>query len=71
MEQKQLLATTADGRDGDDGFDELEEVLDDEQADATAAVNETGLSEIDQTVKLLFEQEEHLLNLHMKCEFNP
>eukprot|EP00579_Thalassiosira_antarctica_P010054 CAMPEP_0201913946 /NCGR_PEP_ID=MMETSP0903-20130614/4261_1 /ASSEMBLY_ACC=CAM_ASM_000552 /TAXON_ID=420261 /ORGANISM="Thalassiosira antarctica, Strain CCMP982" /LENGTH=613 /DNA_ID=CAMNT_0048449253 /DNA_START=13 /DNA_END=1854 /DNA_ORIENTATION=- len=54
---------------GDD-FDELEEIMNTsdsgEQLAELAQVDESEqLSEIDQTVKELFEEEEHLLNLHM------
>ena len=60
--------------DYDDDFDELEEIMNgdaskDEQEVEETPANEDDpeqLSEIDRTVKELFEEEEHLLNLHMQ-----
>ncbi|KAL7534073.1 hypothetical protein ACHAXR_005620 [Thalassiosira sp. AJA248-18] len=71
--------TNPDERDDydDDEFDELEEIMngdcsisnDEQQADNTVGKLDDDepeqLSEIDQTVKELFEEEEQLLNLHM------
>ena len=59
--------------DYDEDFDELEEIMngaskDEHEVEVTSANEDDSdqLSEIDRTVKELFEEEEHLLNLHMQ-----
>ena len=59
--------------DYDDDFDELDDIMnddasDDEQAGGIEAqeLDERPTSQIDQTVKALLDEEEHLLDMHMK-----
>jgi len=68
VERHSTLSQPTVSEDIDDDYDELEEIMngDDDQVLAKIEAAPAQLSKLDQAVKELFEEEENLLNLHMK-----
>lgn len=68
VERHSTLSQPTVSEDIDDDYDELEEIMngDDDQVLPKIEAAPAQLSKLDQAVKELFEEEENLLNLHMK-----
>lgn len=69
VEKHSTISQPTVSEDCDEDFDELEEIMNgdtDDQAETKADATTAQLSKLDQAVKELFEEEENLLNLHLK-----
>ncbi len=69
VERHSTISEPTVSEDYDDEYDELEEIMngdDDDPAAANVEVVPAKLSKLDQAVKEIFEEEENLLNMHMK-----